>query len=534
MPPRLPLPRRTSATTTTLFHRTLSRPPQYLQPYSAVNSTTSIEAPPFTPSPHPHEQLKHILTTLSTLGHGGSPSRIELALRGLEQKDAPVRIVVVGSDILTAIFGGDEGWSGELKEWIAQGGKPGRGLLLRFGTYPKLTTLAGSPLSILTAPMEVLRTNNIEIVVTSRISPDPLVLLFQPTDTPGARVIEYPVHKTLFYGGSGAEGVARLLETITPTMYRPQQVLRVISLPGVVAKNEHIQVIDLDRGQGIEDVRSWLLAGTTTSNTLKPAIKSLLHDIFTSASHELSTSTTSTTTPTRIEDGDTPETLASAIITWSHTAHLELKTSAESQEWRKLEWWKLLWRVDDVGNVSQHIVTSTFLTQSEEDVAFLAGRLFSAGYNNPNSLELELQLDRPMYIQEKRNEIMTTLIPNLQATAQKYLFSSLSTSALSAASSALLYLSDVPLYSALTMAAVGTVGSVRWLQSRWMREKRGFQETVRERGREAIVDSERWAWSKLKEGIKTEVGEGELEREKIERLKSALRDGIKLCGEQEY
>jgi len=380
--------------------------------------------------------------------------------------------------------------------------------------------------------MEVLRANNIEIVVTSRISADLLVPQFQSTDIPGARVIEYPVHKTLFYGGSGAEGVARLLETITPTTYKPQQVLRLISLPGAVAKNEHIQVIDLDRGQGIEDVKVWLLAGTTTSNTLKPAVKSLLHDIFASASHELSTSTASPTS-TRIEDGDTPETLASAIITWSHTAHIELKSSADSPEWRKLEWWKLLWRVDDVGNISQHIVTTTFLTQSEEDATFLAGRLFGAGYNNPNSLELELELERPMYIQEKRNEIMTTLIPNLQATAQKYLLSSLSTSALSAASSALLYLSDIPLYSALTVAAVGTVGSARWLQSRWMRERRGFQETVREGGREAIVESERWAWNRLKEGIKSEVGEGGLEREKTERLKSALKDGIKFCGEQE-
>jgi hypothetical protein len=131
MPPRLPLPRRTSATTT-LFCRALSRPPQCLQPYSAINSTTSIEAPPFTPSPHPYEQLKHILTTLSTLGHGGPPSRIELAVRGLEQKDAPVRIAVIGPDILTAIFGSDQGWSGEMKEWIAQGVKPGQGLLLRY------------------------------------------------------------------------------------------------------------------------------------------------------------------------------------------------------------------------------------------------------------------------------------------------------------------------------------------------------------------------------------------------------------------
>jgi hypothetical protein len=43
-----------------------------------------------------------------------------------------VRIAVIGPDILTAIFGSDQGWSGEMKEWIAQGVKPGQGLLLRY------------------------------------------------------------------------------------------------------------------------------------------------------------------------------------------------------------------------------------------------------------------------------------------------------------------------------------------------------------------------------------------------------------------
>ena len=353
--------------------------------------------------------------------------------------------------------------------------------------------------------------------------------LVQTPGVPGARVIEYPVHKALFYAGSGTNAVLTLLDTITPIVYKSDRVLRLVSLPGHVSERNSTKVIDLDRDSSVEDVKEWLLAGTTTSNTLRPVIKSLLLDIFVSASKELSAAPGTTANPRSIEAGDTFETLARAIGAWSRAAHIELKTAAESHEWHKLDWWKLLWRVDDVGHISRHVMTTSFLAHSEEEAAFLAGRLLGAGYNNPTSLGgSELELDRPTWITEQRNQIITALIPSLQSGAQKYLFSSLSTSGLSAAFSVLLCLSDVPLYSALTVAALGTVGSMRWLQSRWMREKRGFQDAVKEKGRVAIVESERWAWKQLKQRRKIEVSEEDEKAKKREQLKNALEEGMKL------
>ena len=133
MPPRLPLLGRASATTALLHHRVA---PQWVCPYSATGSTAPVEAPP-SPLPFPHhEQLKQTLRALSALGHGGSLSRVELALRGLEQADAPVRIAVFGAEILPEILGGDGTWSRMLKEWVSLNKVENAcgGLLLRYGT----------------------------------------------------------------------------------------------------------------------------------------------------------------------------------------------------------------------------------------------------------------------------------------------------------------------------------------------------------------------------------------------------------------
>lgn len=136
MPPRLPLLGRASATTVLLRHRVASYPPQCVRLYSATGSTAPVEAPP-PPAPFPHhERLKQTLRTLSALGHGGSRSRVELALRGLEQTDAPVRIAVFGAEILPEILGSDGTWSRMLKEWVSSNKVENTcgGLLLRYGT----------------------------------------------------------------------------------------------------------------------------------------------------------------------------------------------------------------------------------------------------------------------------------------------------------------------------------------------------------------------------------------------------------------
>jgi hypothetical protein len=469
-------------------------------------------------------------------------------MRALEQDGAPVRIAIVGGgDILRLLLG--EGATGQLQEWIAEHDKPGRGILLRFGTVLKITTPVGSPLSIVTAPFEVLKTNNIELVVTSNlIGSDPLVPLFQSTDIPGARVIEYPVHKTLFYAGSGAAAVGRLLESARFVRDSPEQIRRVVALPGEQAEEGKVQVIDPARGEeSVRGIKEWLLEGTTSpaETDVKPTVKALLRDIFARAERELEeeakTSPPSTPVPVAQEGGDTAESLAHAIGDWSKGAHIELRDSTvaafKGKEWAKIEWWKLFWRIDDVDAVSRNVVSAGFLPESEEKATFLAGRLYGAGYSKREMVRTDtgdvVELEdnpRPLSITQRRTEVLQNMVPALQAAAQRYLLAFLSTTGISGAFSALLWLSDVPLYSALTVVAVGTIGAARRLQSQWMKERKAFQGEVREKGREAIVESERWAWERLKAGLKTEVDASvQREREKQEMLRRALKEGVEAC-----
>jgi hypothetical protein len=420
----------------------------------------------------------------------------------------------------------------------------------RFGTVLKITTPVGSPLSIVTAPIEILKTHNIELVVTSYLTgADPLVPLFQSTDIPGARVIEYPVHKTLFYAGSGTLGVGKLLESARFTRDKPEQVRRVIALAGGDAAGGvgNVQVISPTReGDAVKSVKEWLLEGTTapTETAVKPTVKALLRDIFATAEGELEAAAKTPPAPiavAAVEGGDTTESLAQAIAAWSKGAHIELRDSTVAafagKEWRKIEWWKLLWRIDDVGTISRSVVSTGFLLESEERATFLAGRIYGAGYSKHETVRtdtgdvIELaENPRPLAISRQRTDIIQGLVPSLQAAAQRYLLSFLSTSGISGAFSALLFLSDMSLYSALTVAAVGTVGSARWLQGQWAKEREAFQDAVREKGREAIVESERWAWDRLKAGLKAEV-DAEMEREKAKRevLRRAVREGVEVC-----
>jgi hypothetical protein len=101
----------------------------------------------------------------------------------------------------------------------------------------------------------------------------------------------------------------------------------------------------------------------------------------------------------------------------------------------------------------------------------------------------------------------------------------MSTSAASAAASGLLNLSEVPTYSSCSAAALGIVLSMRWLQTQWERAQKWFQDAVREQGRVAIVESERWAWQRLQEGVARASGPSP-ERARFRRTLVEGRDAV--------
>jgi len=236
---------------------------------------------------------------------------------------------------------------------------------------------------------------------------------------------------------------------------------------------------------------------------------------------------------------DNFESLSASLRNWSQNAHSELQTSLTagftSHVWGRLAWWKLIWTADDVTASSREVVNACLLPQSKKAFLFIAGRLAGAGFNGspqsafqrPDSSEGELTRFRladipsppsppltpkkvsedasegpyPMHLFTGTDHIVSNLISDLQTSSNRILVGSILFSVTSAAASSLLYLSGIPVYSSSTVAALGLVLSMRWLQARWGRERQRFQQAVREQGRIAIVESERWMWQRLKDGL---------------------------------
>ncbi|KAL7265979.1 hypothetical protein RUND412_011491 [Rhizina undulata] len=140
--------------------------------------------------------------------------------------------------------------------------------------------------------------------------------------------------------------------------------------------------------------------------------------------------------------------------------------------------------------------------------------------------ETRLDYKYPADLIKSRALIFKFLFSGLQSAANKLLFKAGSTAGLSFELTGLLYASDIELFSALSVAALGTIGSLRWLQKKWEKEERRFREGVEELGRREIVGSERWLWGRLRAGVEEKVmavSEVEAEERVVGEIREVLR-----------
>lgn len=266
----------------------------------------------------------------------------------------------------------------------------------------------------------------------------------------------------------------------------------------------------------------WLKSGTTptgdgvTKEPVKTLIASILKNTLASVqeaeAHRLSSvlvSRTSTSNITALNQG---------LADWAESAHAELQEQLDlaftSRRWRKLGWWKLFWRVDDVALLSSEMLSQRFLPLAERNVIYLAGRLEEAGLfadtskpsysvpilqvpgasaseetlslEPPTSAGVEAGSKWPTHIGFTRAYLLDKTVPALQALAQKLMIQSLSTSALSTALAALAYLSAFSPFEAGAVAALGILWSLRRLQTKWETAREYWQGEVQEEGRKAV------------------------------------------------
>jgi hypothetical protein len=517
-------------------------------------------------------------------------SRLNLALRALEQPPGQetIRIAILaladgGTSLkkakqLVRAFIADP-LNGEEEEWERAlmddetGSKP---LLFKIGKHDENEVIQRNALlQEFHVQSPLLNSHNLEILV---LEVDPplkeessgggsfantvlVPTMVTPISNSGRHIpITLPAHKSLVLA-DGIMGAATLMSHLSDDVNQ-EMVKTAVNFPTAIKVGEQVsslpfQVLDIAKGDGglqafrknietaldyetkwyesgLGDVLEWLRDGTeTTQGELKPPVRKLIESILKNAGtahqvehlRQLSAALSLKITSSKLHS------LQSGLAEWSEQSHKELRDELDiafnGHRWRKLGWWKLFWRVDDVSMIATDILNQRFLTDAEKEVIFLSGRFQEAGiYKDLGLLEARHWAYRPVaqepvsgpppptYKELKgipkdvpatsnpkpwpldipitRSYLSANTVPALQALAQKLTIQTLSTSVLTSALAGLIYLSTLSttFYEAGAVAAVGIVWSMRRMQGKWETARSFWEGEVREEGRKAVKDTE--------------------------------------------
>lgn len=368
-----------------------------------------------------------------------------------------------------------------------------------------------------------------------------------PTSSTGRYTpVTTPVHKTLLVT-EGLPGAASLLNL--PLVSHGETIAAAVDFPGHQSEASGalpFATVDVQLAtQGLDAVResigrafeyeklwfksnlpavvTWLKSGVTSTDdgTTKEAVRNLVASILRNATGAIQkgeASRLSSAISTRVSPAATAS-LSKALAEWSEKAHAELQGEMDrafsSRRWSKLNWWKLFWRVDDVGVLSSEMLSQRFLPRAERNVIYLAGQIEGSGlfgtsdgktaYSlpllsssrgpspqpesavaQPTTSKSSLGTKWPTHITFTRNYLQSESIPALQALAQKLVFQSASFSGLTSALGGLMYLSSFGISESGAIAAFGIVWSLRRLQKKWETAREYWQGEVREEGRKAV------------------------------------------------
>ncbi|KAK4067012.1 uncharacterized protein Triagg1_8012 [Trichoderma aggressivum f. europaeum] len=299
---------------------------------------------------------------------------------------------------------------------------------------------------------------------------------------------------------------------------------------------------------------AWLKAGLKAADdeATKPAVRKLIASVLQSALSAIETESTSRKLSRELSHSMiSPEmrVMNEGLSKWAQSAHAELQEQLDlafsGRRWRKLGWWKLFWRVDDVAMLTNEILSQRFLPTSEQELVYLAGRIAQlqggAGqYSQPTSSREALpegpsvasakneqvipvvprsHLPKwPGHIAFTRRYIQNETVPALQSLAQQLVVQSLATSSVTSCLAALLYVSSFSstIFEAGAVAALGVVYSLGRMQKKWETAREFWEGEVREEGRKAIRAAEESAGEVL-DGVQQD----KLSAQRIKELEQA-------------
>ncbi|WYZ38417.1 hypothetical protein EsH8_III_000331 [Colletotrichum jinshuiense] len=409
-----------------------------------------------------------------------------------------------------------------------------------------------------------------------------------PSNTGRYTPVTTPVHKALVVseGIMGAAKVASL-----PLVEYRDTVFAAVNLPSYPAEKDDAQLtfqpvdlavgtkgLDLIRqniGNAMEYERSWyksnvpaiiqwLKSGVQTdeNKVTKPAVRLLIASLLRNTLAEIEAEESRSLSGRLSTEASYPglAVMNERLAEWSQFAHEELQQQLDlafaGKRWRKLGWWKLFWRVDDVGVLTTDMLSQRFLPGAERELVYLAGRIAESGvvtsadaptYSQPTSELQQLPPTTketktvtkatanrapkwPTHISFTRRYLHEETVPALQALAQKLVLQASSTSALTTALAGLLYVSQYAssIYEAGAVAALGIMWSLRRLQKKWESARTYWEGEVREEGRKAVRGVEQSVAEALDGSREQDASiEGAEELRKAKELVQKAEDALK-------
>ncbi|EAS31189.3 uncharacterized protein CIMG_06668 [Coccidioides immitis RS] len=568
------------------FHRRLT---------STVSASVASHENQFVPA-----RYKELYESLGRVGEVAAEhvdlARLQLALRGLESERPVVRIAVLGVDdtatavrlvrlILADPLSSKADWEKHLEEYHL---RDSQGLLIRYGE-PSETPVTDSSLPTISIPSITLRNASIEILIssistrTSHLLPAAISNAIEtPTISIGSSdgahhtTVRYPVHKTIVCGNGIDDLLAytKIAKNINGNADKPivHATFNLNAKPAPKTGSQSLSFVDLEQAElalarfresaqhateyergwtrsGIQPLIEWMVEQYQDS-ALRPEVRGLAQSVLDSTERNLARDENATLQKREAESvsENVRAALETEVSSWAESAHTELRQSLNdafsNHKWRNLVWWKLFWRVDDVGMLSASILDKQWLPQAERKAIWLGGKFQQAGLlNQKQSFPIQttdgatsnlkegealkaLSTGKwPATISQTRDHLLNTKVPSLHALAQTLVLSSVSTTTLTSALSVLTYVatSATTLEEAGTIAAIGIIYSLRRQQKRWDAARRYWESEVREEGRKALKDSEDAIRTLLRDGgratepvIDTEARKG------IDRAKVAL------------
>lgn len=517
-------------------------------------------------------ELQNALNQLNKhLPNAMNLSRLQLALQGLQKPAGQeiIRIAVLGlgdtttvaRKLLRAILSDpltdEQPWEAQL-----DGYDPKVPLVVRIGptgSYGSTLEFARhNPVEELHISSPQFNNLNLEFLVMNVNAPAPTThagsdaaveeaILVPSVDIASAQdrvsPMTTPVHQAIVVG-ENFEGAVQLANL--PIEHLSQSIIGAVDMAKVTAEqlNGHFKVVDTAQAQeavrlfrqgpqnalqyeklwfasNLPVITSWLRQSAAGSDhETKPAVKVLLTSLVESA--KMSVQQQEAALQALIDAPKMSDAVAAAmeagLSDWSRAAHAELQSEMDKafagRSWRKLGWWKLFWRVDDVGMLTNDILSQRFLPTSENNLIYLAGRIAEQRgsvplYAQPVSelaqsskedtkdqtiarLEPKSLPRWPGHIGFTRRYLQDETIPALQALAQRLVVQSLGTSTISTTLAGLLYISSLSttLYEVGAVAALGIVYGLGRMQKKWEAAREYWEGEVREEGRKAVRGTE--------------------------------------------